>query len=203
MRRCEASAEECGESLPGDALIPEPAVVETRATTVAAPPPAVWPWLMQMGAGRAGWYSYDRPGVGIWRLIPQFEDLAVGSVLPVLPHVAFRVAQLEHDRALVLSLEPSGIQPGPPVGRPSGPGGMRDLAASWTFALRPLPDGSTRLIERVRIGAPGDRLGPRLVSRLTAFGVVLAQRKQLLGIKARAERMWRGHVEGPVESHVA
>ena len=44
---------------PGDDLIPDANVVDTRAVDIDASPDAVWPWLVQMGYGRAGWYSYD------------------------------------------------------------------------------------------------------------------------------------------------
>jgi hypothetical protein len=77
------------------------------------------------------------------------------------------------------------------------------VGVTWAFALRPLPGGGTRLLERVRIALPRDRVEPRLLGRLAVFGIFLAQRKQLLGIKARAEGAWHAHVEGPVESHVA
>lgn len=77
--------------------------------------------------------------------------------------------------------------------------GGRDLGVR----APPLPGGRTRLLERVRIALLRDRVGPRLLGRLAVFGIFLAQRKQLLGITARAERAWHAHVEGPVESHVA
>jgi hypothetical protein len=132
-------------------------------------------------------------------LIPQFEDLEVGSVLHLHPDAALRVVRLEHERALVLSLDPlvGCAQAALATHHALG------LAATWAFVVRRLPDGGTRLLERVRIAVPGDRAGPRILARLAPLGIFLAQRKQLLGIKARAERAWHGHVEGPVESHVA
>jgi hypothetical protein len=209
IHRWDASPEEREEILPGDTLIPSPATVETRAVTVAAPPPAVWPWLVQMGDGRAGWYSYDRSGgASAWRLIPEFEDLEVGSVLHLGPSTALRVVRLEHERALILSLDPlvgcaQAALPRGAGGRPPAVHGSLGMDLTWAFVLRPLAGGWTRLLERVRIAVPSDRVGPRVVNRLAGFGIFLAQRKQLLGIKARAERAWHSHVEGPVESHVA
>jgi hypothetical protein len=210
IHRWDASAQEREEALPGDALIPDPAWVGTRAVTVAVPPQAVWPWLVQMGDGRAGWYSYDRPGAGssAWHLIPQFEDLEVGSVLHLHPDAALRVVRLEHERALVLSLDPlvgcaqAALAP-LARGPAPGPHHTLGLAVTWAFVVKPLPDGGTRFLERVRISVPGDRPGPLILARLAPLGIFLAQRKQLLGIKTRAERAWHGHVEGPVESHVA
>ncbi|MDR2113832.1 MAG: hypothetical protein LBO75_00975, partial [Bifidobacteriaceae bacterium] len=55
-----ATPEEHASALPGDELIPNPTFVSTRAITFNVPPEKVWPWLVQMGMGRAGWYSYDR-----------------------------------------------------------------------------------------------------------------------------------------------
>jgi hypothetical protein len=208
IHRWDAELVERGDVLPGDTLISAPASVETRAVTVDAPPPAVWPWLVQMGDGRAGWYSYDRPpGASVWRLIPQFEDLEVGSVLHLHPDAAFRVVRLEHERTLVLSLDPLVGCAQAAMLREHGSApiahGALGMGITWTFVLRPLPGGRTRLLERVRIAIPQDRVGPRILNRLAAFGVFLAQRKQLLGIKARAERTWHGHIEEPVQSHVA
>lgn len=54
-----ATAEECEKALPGDELVPHPRIASTRAITIQAPPAAVWPWLVQMGQGRGGLYSYD------------------------------------------------------------------------------------------------------------------------------------------------
>ena len=54
-----ATPEEVASSLPGDELLPSARFVCTRAVTIAAPPAAVWPWLVQVGCGRAGWYSHD------------------------------------------------------------------------------------------------------------------------------------------------
>jgi hypothetical protein len=208
MHRWDASPGEREEALPGDTLISSPATRETRAVTVAAPPSAVWPWLVQMGDGRAGWYSYDRSGANAWRLVPQFEDLEVGSVLHLGPDTAFRVVRLEHERALVLSFDPlvgcaHAALPREPGGRATAAHGPLGMNVTWAFVLRPLAGTGTRLLERVRIAVPSDRVAPRVFNRLAAFGIFLAQRKQLLGIKARAERAWHGHVEGPVESHVA
>jgi hypothetical protein len=54
-----ATAEEVSRSLPGDDLVARPTFNATRAITIAAPPERIWPWLVQTGLTRAGWYSYD------------------------------------------------------------------------------------------------------------------------------------------------
>ena len=56
---CRATPEEAHRPLPGDEVIPHPIGSQTHAITIDMPPDQVWPWLVQMGCGRAGWYSYD------------------------------------------------------------------------------------------------------------------------------------------------
>src|SRR5690349_13402587 len=85
-----ATAEEAAGVLPGDELLPDPDVVSTRAVTIGAAPQAVWPWLVQMGSGRGGAYTYDWIenlfGLNMHsadEILPQFQDLAAGDVLPL------------------------------------------------------------------------------------------------------------------------
>jgi hypothetical protein len=85
---CRASAEEVRESLPGDQLIPSPRKTITHAVTIAVPPEGVSPWLVQLGSGRAGWYSYDRVDNGgmpnAKRIIPKLQLVAVSDLIPAL-----------------------------------------------------------------------------------------------------------------------
>ncbi|HEY6102069.1 MAG TPA: hypothetical protein VI007_02465 [bacterium] len=211
--RWDASPDEREAVLPGDDLVVTPVSMETRAVTITAPPTAVWPWLIQMGYGRAGWYSYGPPGRrgegGTWHLIPQFEDLQVGSIVPTHPHGGFKVATLEHERGLVLYLDTTIVREQMLATQASNETALRtvpelpEFRASWAFILHPLEADQTRLLERTRITAPAGRLAVLALHRLTGFAIFLLQRKQLIGIKARAEQAWRRHVEGPVESHVA
>jgi hypothetical protein len=59
LELCRATPEEVRRTLPGDEVIPHPISSQTHAITIDVPPDKVWPWLVQMGCGRAGWYSYD------------------------------------------------------------------------------------------------------------------------------------------------
>jgi hypothetical protein len=81
--------------------MPDPDIVATRAVEIDAPLPAIWPWLVQMGPGRGGAYTYDwierRLGIGIHnsdRIIPEFQHLQVGDVIP-MPGYAMRVERLD------------------------------------------------------------------------------------------------------------
>lgn len=147
--RCAATRAERRRPMPGDALVPEPMLVVTHAMTIAAPPERVWPWLSQMGADRAGWYSYDRIDNGgrrsASRIIPELKDIAPGDVLPALPGAkeAFVVASVEPPRDLVLTV------PG------RGGGGV---IVSWEHLLEQLDRGRTRLIVRGRVSPQWGRM---------------------------------------------
>ena len=56
---CRATPDEVRRTLPGDEMIPHPIVSPMHAITIDVSPDRVWPWLVQLGCGRAGWYSYD------------------------------------------------------------------------------------------------------------------------------------------------
>jgi hypothetical protein len=108
-----ATPEEVGRQMPGDDLLPEPDLLATRAVTVAAQSSAIWPWLVQMGSGRGGAYTYDWIenlfGLGMHsadEILPQFQDLEVGDVLPVGPKgPRMRVEVLRPEQALVFRSE--------------------------------------------------------------------------------------------------
>jgi len=103
-----ADPAEAGRELPGDDLVPDAARVDTRGITIAARPSAVWPWLVQMGYGRAGWYSYDRldmRGRSADEIHPEWQALAVGDVLPTDSGGGFVVRALDPERALVAFID--------------------------------------------------------------------------------------------------
>ena len=179
-RSVRATTDECARALPGDERIARAIDTLTHGVTIRRPPRDVWPWLVQMGAGsRGGWYSYDwldngrRPSAS--RIVPELQHPAIGTIFPALPGVAqgFTLLAMEHERMLML-------------GWPA-PDGTPEV--TWTFLLDELAPGVTRLLVRAR-GGPGYRfhglplLLTRLVSRVAHF---IMQRKQLLGIKRRAE----------------
>jgi hypothetical protein len=188
-----ATPSEIDGSYPGDELIVHPTLTHTRALTVDAPPAAVWPWLVQIGQGRAGLYSYDwlenLVGCDIHsrdRIVPELQRLDVGDVVSMrrgdVP--SFTVAAVDPERALVLRA------------RDPDTGGIVDMAArvplaadsTWTLALRPVDGGATRLIERMRL-VLRPRVGDRLMWEAVELASFVMGRRMLLGIKERAERV--------------
>ena len=103
-----ATAQEAGGQVAGDELMPDAGIVATRVVEINAPPAAIWPWLVQMGPGRGGAYTYDwierRLGIDIRntdRIIPELQDLKVGDEIPV-PGYAMRVERLDPGQVLVI-----------------------------------------------------------------------------------------------------
>ena len=174
-----ATPGERARTLAGDDLIPQPIGSVNHAITIRRPPHDVWPWLAQMGSGRAGWYAYDFIDNGGHRsaelILPQYQNIGVGSVFPALPGATdvFVVAQCRPEHSLVLSWR-----------LPSG-----KCQTTWAFVLeQPQPD-QTRLIVRGRV-APGYRpygLPQWLAIPTGSLAHFIMQRKQLLGIARRAE----------------
>ena len=96
---------EAEKALPGDELVPDAMAIDTRGIDIAAPPDKVWPWLVQMGHGRAGWYSYEQMDMSkpsADKILPEFQNLAVGDLVPTHPGGGFEVKTLDPGKALVL-----------------------------------------------------------------------------------------------------
>jgi hypothetical protein len=177
-----ATEEEVASALPGDELLADAEVVATRAITIDAPPGAIWPWLVQMGVGRGGAYTYDwiqrMLGLDMHNadeIIPEFQHLEIGDVLPMRPNdPGMRIEVLDPERALSSRSE--------------------DGTWVWTLALV-AHNSSTRLISRnrARVRTPAQRAGMALME----IGSLVMERKMLNGIKQRAET-GRGRVR-PVQ----
>jgi hypothetical protein len=194
-------------TLPGDDIIPGALTAETRVITINAPASSVWPWLVQMGFGRAGWYSYDpidMSGTSANEIIPEYQSLAVGDVVPTHPGGGFLVKELDPGRSLVLYSDtemvrqqaeaaaadpelasPANLQVTSAIMESTQP---VDFAATWAFVLDPLPSGGTKLIERFRVRfGETDKPWTRYTLPMVGFGVFMMMRKQMLGIRQRAE----------------
>jgi len=168
-----ATDEEVARALPGDELLPD-ANVTTRAVTIDARPEEVWPWLVQLGYGRAGWYSYDwidndgRPSAS--RIVPELQRLEPGDQILMAPGLGPRVRAVEPDRYLLAGDADGGI---------------------WCLALSPLGDGRTRLLSRWRIRWP-ITLASVFWVLVSDPGTFVMERRMLLGIKRRVERAATG-----------
>ena len=166
-----ATEDEVRRTLPGDELVATPMVAATRAITIECPPDEVWPWLVQQGYGRAGWYAYRIDNA--WRpspdyVVPEWQHLAVGDVLQTDARSGFTVTELESNHYWVGVID-----------------GERGRISAVQY-LEPRADGTTRLVQRVRAYfAP--TLGALAFWVAFDLGDFVFMRKQLLGIKRRAE----------------
>jgi hypothetical protein len=182
--------DECGRELPGDDIIDPMAWQYTHAISIAAEPEQVWPWLVQIGQGRGGFYSYvaleNLFGCHIEdvaRIVPEFQHLEVGDSIRLHPKApAMPVQIVEPGRALVL-------------------GGMVGLNTGSTWALVLVPDGhgSCRLLARGRSTHGSlftERLffGPAIMEPVT----FVMERKMLRTIQLLAESTVPG--ESPRET---
>ena len=210
--------DEAARQLPGDDIVADASGGETRGITIDAPPDAVWPWLLQMGYGRAGWYSYDQldqRGKSVDEIVDDWQVLAIGDIVPTHPGGGFEVAGIEPGRALVLrsdtalvtaqaeaaKSEAGGLEAATPGVKLSGAmlsGTPEQFAASWAFILEPLEGGRTRLIERFRVWFGVEQPGSRFVMPFLGFGVFVMMQRQMVGIRERAEHLAR--VRPPVKA---
>lgn len=173
-QRWGATPLEIAAPMPGDDVIAETQYQATRAITIDAPPEDVWPWLVQVGCLRAGWYSNDlldnltRPSAEV--IVPELQHLEVGQWVPMSPtpsdKTAFKVASFEPNRSLV----------------------WQQPVSTWVWTLTPIGDHGTRLATRLRGRYDSHRPVDALLSLfLNEFGDFPMMRRMLLGIKRRAE----------------
>ncbi len=207
--------EEAELPFPGDDLIAEPSATETRGITIDASPSEVWPWLVQMGFGRGGWYSYgmlDNKGTSADSILPEYQSLTPGDIVHIDKISGFEVKAVEPGRALVLftntELARSQVEKavtedvGDDQAAASRMSAMMagksypDVAASWSFLLQPTNDGKTRLIERFRAKTPDNGPANSVLGEVMGTGIVLLTRKQMIGIKERVERAKYGISSG-------
>ena len=185
-----ASDEEAAELLPGDEVVERPRYQTTHAVTIQAPPSKVWPWVVQLGQGRGGLYSYDWLenlfGLGFRsadRILPELQTLAVGDQVWLAPRESsmplwYQVLDLQPPQMLVLGSHgdwEEALEQGLPW-------------PTWAFVLRDLGAGRTRLVVRMRSDFKPTVVG-LLANKYVLEPVHFAmERKMLLGIKQRAER---------------
>ena len=172
-----ATPDEVLRSLPGDELVSTAQFKATRAITIEAPPGAVWPWLVQVGCLRAGWYSNDLlDNLGrrsATTIVPGLQHLEVGQWVPMSPsapseRTAFKVHSFQVN-AWLLWTKPD---------------------STWVWQLTPTDDNGTRLVTRIH--AVYDWRHPLTAALgvlIMEFGDFAMNRRMLRGIKARAESL--------------
>ena len=193
--------------LPYDHFVPHPVAQITHAITIHAPAAEVWRWLVQMGQGRGGMYSYD------WlenladldmhsaeEVVPELQDLKVGDLVRLAPErmgseAGLRVAAMEPRRVLTLH------QPADPgTGRPrdrDDPDLGRYYGWNWAFVLEELDPDNTRLIVRSRVDGRPRFPVKAFYTLLLEFPHFVMERRMLKGIKARSERAASTGASGP------
>jgi hypothetical protein len=180
-----AKEDEVELSLPGDELVQDPKMSNTRAITIQAPVGAIWPWIVQMGQGRGCLYSYQRlenlAGCDMHnaeRIITEYQDIKVGDKVRLGPegYPAFDVAVIDPQVVLILRGDTPNSQGNP-------------TTWIWTFFLKTINEGSTRLIIRSWLDYPKN-LTNTLIWRVFTDPIHFnMERKMLQGIKVRAEAM--------------
>jgi hypothetical protein len=184
-----ACGEEIARVMPGDDLLVDADIVSTRAITIDTGADKIWPWLVQLGPGRGGAYTYDwienLLGLDMHsarEILPQFQNLAVGDSFPIgKSGPRMRVAIVESEHNLTFASE--------------------DGRWVWSFGLYPM-GAATRLVSRNRIALTGASPLTRLFTVLVMEpGSLIMERKMLRGIEQRAERL--GHAHRPSETSKA
>jgi hypothetical protein len=171
-----ATRGEATASMPGDALCANAQFKSTRAITIRATPDEVWPWLVQVGCLRAGWYSNDLlDNLGrrsATTVLPEFQHLEVGQWVPMSPQsppsdrTALKVDSFNAAEWILWT------KPG----------------STWAWQLSPITDNRTRLVTRIHVVYDWRHPIMALLGLvLMEFGDFAMMRRMLMGIKARAE----------------
>jgi hypothetical protein len=159
-----ATVEEVNRQMPGDGILEKPTFIATRAISIEASPEEIWPWIIQIGYKRAGFYSYDRldnDGVHSSDIIlPEYQGLQVGDLIPMSKEIYAVVTELDPYHSMVMDFQPW----------------------VWSWGLYQTDLGYTRLVTRVYYQTDN------VISNFTldAFEIIM-MRKCLLGIKQRVE----------------
>lgn len=180
---------------PGDEVVPYPEMQSTHAISIQAPVDAVWPWLVQLGQGRGGMYSYEwlenLMGLDIHnadRILPEFQKLEVGDIIPLAPNgMGLTVKQIEPQRVLVAGWTID-AQNGQSL-KDEAPLPENYLIGSWSFILEPQSDGTTRLVTRLRMAFKPTAVNKLLYRMFWEPGIFVMEQKMLRGIKERAETL--------------
>jgi len=170
-----ASEQEMIQAMPGDQLDPNPEFFATRAITIAGTPEEIWPWLLQMGYGRAGYYGYDilenlgspRGIASADRIIPEFQQFKVGDEVPISSVARMKFFAIEPYRHIIWT--------------------GTNQKGSFLWALYPVDESHTRLVSRIRWSFHWTQPSLLSLDLFTEFTDYLAVREILQGVKGRVE----------------
>ena len=186
-----ATEDEVNSTYPGAGMVPDATRSATMAVTIDAPPSRIWPWLIQMGVDRAGWYSWDfldnfgRPSSDY--IYPAWQDVSVGDRFVAKPDGSewWEVAALEPERFLSLrmTLDLRGRE-----FDPRGPRPRFYTDSTWSFLLNELPDNRTRLVVSGYWSFRPRWLQPILSCLVIEPTHWIMQTRQFANLKRRAER---------------
>lgn len=185
---------------PGDHIVTEPKSEFTHGIDIDAPAESVWPWVVQMGKGRGGFYSYELlenlMGLGIYntdKVLAEFQHTRVGDMIPFGPESAYPLVICEPGSAMVIEncddLDTKKSYD-PEQGRPDN-----FLHLSWLWFIEPINDKKSRFISRNRLNYKSSIINRMMIGLLLEPIVFAMDRKMCLGIKKRAERYHRAKEE--------
>lgn len=169
-----ATDDEIKRPMPGDDVVGEPSFNATRAVTIQATAANIYPWIVQMGVTRAGWYSYDwldnlgKPSAE--RILPEQQNIQVGDVIPLSPDgkQGMVVKDFSKNQSMVWWDQKGD--------------------STWVWGIYPEGEAASRLVTRVRVKY---RLFSLAIffNLLIEFCDIVMMRQCMLGIKRRAEAM--------------
>lgn len=168
-----ATDAEINRSMPGDNIVQNPTFKATRGVTIRAQPEEIWPWIVQIGYKKAGFYCYDwfdNDGVpSAERIVPEYQNLKVGDLIPLSAVMYVKVTELNPNQSMLWVFQEG-----------SGPW----TNSTWAWELYQRDTQHTRLLTRLRVHTDS------IISRVMLdFFEIVMMRKSMLGIKQRAERM--------------
>ncbi len=170
-----ATDDEIRRTMPGDDIVGDPSFDATRAVTIHAPAESIYPWIVQMGVNRAGWYSYDlldnlaRPSAEV--ILPEYQNVQIGTLIPMSPD-GKKGLYVKDFRAneWMFWWDNKGD-------------------STWVWGIYSEGEAHSRLITRVRVKYRW--LSPVILFNLIIeFFDIVMMRKCMLGIKRRAEALY-------------
>ena len=169
-----ATAKDICRYMPGDELVENPSFNATRAVKIKASPEQVWPWLVQIGYKRAGFYSYDKldnDGVRSSDVInPEYQNLKAGDSIPLGENIHLKVLSMEPNKSMLWVFQ-------------AGP--WRNT--TWSWGLYEADSEHTQLVSRLRVKYKMDSLQKIIAWSFIDVFEIIMMRKCLLGIKERVE----------------